>query len=48
MLCLFFGIILATALWPWLGPWAAVAGLGAAAALFGALKFWPSKPRREH
>lgn len=43
MLCLFFGAIVATALWPWLGPWSALAGLSAAGALFLGLKFWPGK-----
>lgn len=47
MMCLLFGVIVATATWPWLGPWAALAGLGAAAGLFLGLKFWPTKSSRE-
>lgn len=47
MLCLFFGVIVATATWPWLGPWGALAGFGAAVGLFTALKFWPSKSTPE-
>jgi hypothetical protein len=43
MLCLFFGVIVASVLWPWLGVWATLAGLGAAGALFLTLKFWPDK-----
>ena len=43
MLCLFFGVIVATAAWPWLGPWAGVVGIGAAAGLFGILKLLPQK-----
>lgn len=39
MLCLFFGVIVASIAWPWLGPWAGAVGLGAAAALFLVLKF---------
>jgi len=43
MLCLFFGAIVATATYPWLGPWAIAAGLGAAAALFLILKILPDR-----
>lgn len=43
MLCIFFGAIIATITYPWLGPWAALAGIGAAVGLFLSLKFWPKQ-----
>jgi len=45
MLCTLFGLIVATALWPWLGAWTGLAGITAAAALVFGLRYWPAKKR---
>lgn len=43
MLCILFGVLVASLFWNWLDVWAAIPGLIAAAGLFLTLKFWPTK-----
>ena len=43
MLCIIFGVMIAALTYNWLGNWAALAGVIAAAALYLGMKFWPVK-----
>jgi|GEM_PF-1867743 len=47
MLCLFFGVLVASVFWPWLDVWAGAVGALSTAGLFLGLRYWPSKPHQK-
>jgi len=44
MLCIVFGVMMASLFWAWIGPWAGAVGVASAIGLYLTMRFWPKNP----